>query len=51
MVTFIAGMKKLILLFSLIVVAGCTQAQNKPDIENIPPFHIFKNRQYLFYTG
>jgi thioredoxin-related protein len=37
-------MKKLLLFFSLIIVAGCTQAQQngKHNIDNLPPFHILK---------
>lgn len=35
-------MKKILLFLSLIIVAGCTQAQNKPDISHIPPFKILK---------
>jgi len=42
-------MKKLLILFSLVVVAGCTQAQqNKQDITNIPPFHILKGDSTWF---
>jgi thioredoxin-related protein len=41
-------MKKLFLLFSLIITAGCSQAQNKPNIENIPPFHILKTDSTYF---
>lgn len=44
-------MKKLVLLLSLIIVAGCTQAQNKPDIEHIPHFKILKaDSTYFSYT-
>lgn len=46
--TLITKMKKIVLLFSLIVIAGCTQAQNKPDIEKIPPFHILKTDSTWF---
>lgn len=35
-------MRKLFLFVSLIILAGCTQAQNKHDITNIPPFKILK---------
>ena len=48
MFTFIHRMKKLLFLFSLIIAAGCTQAQNKPDITNIPPFHILKTDSTYF---
>jgi thioredoxin-related protein len=48
MCTFIATMKKLLLLFGLIIIAGCSQAQNKPDIENIPPFRILKTDSTYF---
>ncbi len=54
MTTFITGMKKLLLLFSLIIVTGCTHAQapnqapNKQDITNIPPFHILRNDSTWF---
>ncbi|HTE00927.1 MAG TPA: hypothetical protein VK668_16660 [Mucilaginibacter sp.] len=41
-------MKNIFLLFSLIIIAGCTQAQNKPDIEKIPPFHILKQDSTWF---
>ncbi|MDB5024080.1 MAG: redoxin protein [Mucilaginibacter sp.] len=41
-------MKKLLLILSLIVVAGCTQAQNKQTIENIPPFKILKSDSTYF---
>jgi len=44
-------MKKLLLLLSLIIVAGCTQAQTKPDIEHIPHFKILKaDSTYFNYT-
>lgn len=47
--TFIAEMKKLLILLSLVIIAGCTQAQqNKPNIENIPPFHILKTDSTWF---
>ncbi|MDB5153992.1 MAG: redoxin protein [Mucilaginibacter sp.] len=54
MLTFIARtnqtilMKKLLLILSLIIVAGCTQAQNKQNIENIPPFKILKSDSTYF---
>jgi len=35
-------MKKLLLLLSLVIVAGCTQAQNKQNIDKIPPFKILR---------
>jgi thioredoxin-related protein len=41
-------MKKLLLLFSLIIATRCSQAQNKPNIENIPPFHILKTDSTYF---
>jgi thioredoxin-related protein len=41
-------MKKILLLLSLIVVAGCTQAQNKPDISHIPPFKILRTDSTYF---
>jgi thioredoxin-related protein len=41
-------MKKLLLLFSLILAAECSQAQNRPNIENIPPFHILKTDSTYF---
>jgi thioredoxin-related protein len=41
-------MKKVLLFLSLIIVAGCTQAQNKPNIDNIPPFHILKTDSTYF---
>jgi thioredoxin-related protein len=41
-------MKKLLLFLSLIIVAGCTQAQNKPDISHIPPFKILKPDSIYF---
>lgn len=41
-------MKKLLLILSLIIVAGCTQAQNKQNIENIPPFKILKSDSTYF---
>lgn len=42
-------MKKLFILFSLIVLAGCTQAQqNKQDITKIPPFHILRTDSTWF---
>ena len=46
-------MKKIFLFLSLIILAGCTQAQTAsttppPNIENIPPFHILtKDSVYL----
>jgi thioredoxin-related protein len=44
-------MKKLFLLLSLIIAAGCTQAQTKPDIEHIPHFKILKaDSTYFNYT-
>jgi thioredoxin-related protein len=44
-------MKKLLLLLSLIIAAGCTQAQTKPDIEHIPHFKILKaDSTYFNYT-
>jgi thioredoxin-related protein len=42
MLTFIGSMKKLFILFSLVMLAACTQAQNKHDITYIPPFKILK---------
>jgi len=35
-------MKKLLILFSLVIIAGCSQAQNKPNIDKIPAFHILR---------
>jgi len=44
-------MKKLFLLLGLIIAAGCTQAQTKPDIEHIPHFKILKaDSTYFNYT-
>lgn len=49
MFTFIAGMKKLLILFSLIAATGCTQAQQpKHNIDNIPPFHILRTDSTWF---
>jgi thioredoxin-related protein len=48
MLTFITQMKKLFLLFNLIVIAGCSQAQNKQNIDYIPPFHILKSDSTWF---
>lgn len=36
----IKNMKKLIFILSLIIAAGCTQAQNNAKIQNIPPYKI-----------
>jgi thioredoxin-related protein len=44
-------MKKLLLILSLIILAGCTQAQNKQNIENIPPFKILKSDSTYFTTA
>ncbi|WP_345950484.1 thioredoxin domain-containing protein [Mucilaginibacter sp. PAMB04274] len=33
-------MKKLLFILSLVVMAGCTQAQNKTSIQNLPDYHI-----------
>lgn len=41
-------MKKLLLIISLIVFAGCTQAQQAHNIENIPPFKILKSDSTYF---
>jgi thioredoxin-related protein len=41
-------MKKILLLLSLVIVAGCTQAQNKPDISHIPPFKILRTDSTYF---
>ena len=47
----LSPMKKLALILSLIIVAGCTQAQTKPDIEHIPHFKILKaDSTYFSYT-
>jgi thioredoxin-related protein len=44
-------MKKLLLILGLIITAGCTQAQTKPDIEHIPHFKILKaDSTYFNYT-
>jgi thioredoxin-related protein len=44
-------MKKLALIFSLIIAAGCTRAQTKPDIEHIPHFKILTaDSTYFSYT-
>ena len=44
-------MKKLLLMLGLIIVAGCTRAQNKQDIEHIPHFKILKaDSTYFTYT-
>ena len=48
MLTFTNRMKKLFILFSLIIVAGCTQAQNKQNIDNIPPFKILRTDSTYF---
>jgi thioredoxin-related protein len=49
MCTFITGMKKLLIIFSLIVAAGCSRAQEKKqNIDNIPPFKILKQDSTWF---
>lgn len=50
MATF-TKMKKLVVLLSLIIVAGCTQAQTKRNIEHIPHFKILKaDSTYFTYS-
>jgi thioredoxin-related protein len=49
--TFIGIMKKILLFLSLIVAAGCTNAQNPPNTQNIqsiPPFKILKTDSTWF---
>ncbi|MEO6851241.1 MAG: hypothetical protein ABI203_08280, partial [Mucilaginibacter sp.] len=41
-------MKKLFFLFSMVLFAGCTFAQSKPDIDKIPPFRILKTDSTWF---
>jgi thioredoxin-related protein len=41
-------MKKLFFLFSLVLFAGCTFAQNKQNIDKIPPFRILKTDSTWF---
>ena len=44
-------MKKLVLLFALITVAGCTRAQTKQNIDHIPHFKILKaDSSYFTYN-
>lgn len=49
--TFIAIMKNLLLFFSLILIAGCTNAQNKQDITKIPPFKILRSDSTYFTSA
>jgi thioredoxin-related protein len=46
--TFIVIMKKILLILNLVIVAACTQAQNKQDITNIPPFKILRTDSTWF---
>lgn len=44
-------MKKLLLILSLVITAGCTQAQNKQNIDIIPHFKILRaDSTYFNYT-
>ena len=51
-------MKKVFIFLSLLIIAGCTQAQTttasaklvEPNIENIPPFHIL-NKDSVYLTN
>jgi thioredoxin-related protein len=44
-------MKKLLLILSLIAFAGCTQAQQAHNIDNIPPFKILKTDSTYFTSA
>jgi thioredoxin-related protein len=49
----IKTMKKLLFFFTLIITAGCSQAQNKapkPNIDKIPAFHIL-NQDSVYVTN
>ncbi|QJD96381.1 thioredoxin family protein [Mucilaginibacter robiniae] len=36
-------MKKLLFILSLVITAGCSRAQNPPNIQKIPAYHILTN--------
>ncbi|MGZ3750156.1 MAG: TlpA family protein disulfide reductase [Mucilaginibacter sp.] len=51
MLTFITRMKKLLSILSLIIITGCSQAQNKQNIDNIPPFKILRTDSTWFTSA